>query len=555
MIKSKIFRLPVLILVLVMGSGLSNCLAQSEATVFEDITLESGIDFEYTFGDDSYENIMESSGSGISILDYNNDGFYDIYLLNGTYLEGISRPDGIENINSSNKLYRNNGDGSFTEVGRQVGVDNRQWSMAAGVVDFDADGDTDIYLANYGPNVFYLNNGDGTFSDVTEKLALAGPEKLNGFTKWSVSIAFGDYNQDKLTDILVGNFLAFDPEHRSTPDPSMMPHPSEYKGQLTMLYRQQKDGTFKDVTRDSGLFFPESKCMGLTVFDVDDDGKIDIFQSNDHQPNFLFTNSGGVFKETGVLNGVAVNSEGHATGSLHGTIGDVNGDGLVDILVTDLKYGSLYQNTGGGVFKDVTNFSGIGTHFQGKGGWAASLFDFDNDGDLDIFSANGTAEELILQPPLLLENDGKGRFTNIGKKRGQYFTEKHSGRGASVLDFDNDGDLDIIVSHIEPGAKATLLENKGGNDNHWIGIDLMPAKDGVSTIGAKITLTAGDLKLVRINQWSTSYLSSHDPRIHFGIGQQQQIDRIEIQWPDGEKEILENIASDQYLSVQKGQGI
>ncbi len=532
-----------------------NCQEKSNNVVFENVTAESGIDFEYTFGDNSYENIMESSGSGISILDYDQDGFYDIYLLNGTYLEGISRPDGKDNIDATNKLFRNNGDGTFSDVSRQAGVDNPQWSMAAGVADFDADGDPDIYLANYGPNVFYLNNGDGTFSDVTEKLGLEGPQILNGFTKWSVSVAFIDYNQDRLTDILVGNFLAFDPGHRSAPDPSIMPHPSEYNGQATLLYEQQKDGTFKEVTEGSGLFFPDSKCMGLTVFDVDDDGDIDIFQSNDHQPNFLFQNTGNYFEEVGVPSGVAVNSEGSATGSMHGTIGDINGDGLIDMLVTDLKYGSLYRNTGAGVFEDITFTSGIATHFKGIGGWAAALFDFDNDGDLDIFSANGTAEELILQPPLLLENDGNGRFQNIGDKSGSYFNEKHSGRGAAVLDYDNDGDMDIVVSHIEPGSSAVLLQNQGGNNNHWIGLILLEPKDGSSIVGTKVMLTAGDETLVRVYQRANGYLSSNDPRIHFGLGKQQQIERIEVHWTNGEKDILKNIKSDQYLSIEKGVGI
>lgn len=540
---------------LVLSSGFFSCIAQSNVPLFTDITPDSGIDFQYTFGDDSYENIMESSGSGISILDYDQDGYYDIYLLNGTYLEGISKPDGKHNIHASNKLYRNNGNGTFTDVSKQAGVINRQWSMAAGVYDFDADGDTDIYLANYGPNVFYLNNGDGTFTDVTERLGLKGPPTLNGFTKWSVSIAFLDYNRDQRTDIMVGNFLAFDPEIRSTPDPTVMPHPAEYLGQASFLYQQEIDGTFRDVTKSAGLFFPDSKCMGLTVFDVDSDGDMDIFQSNDHQPNFLFINENYHFNEIGVPSGVAVNSNGQATGSMHGTVGDADGDGLLDILVTDLKYGSLYQNTGHGIFKDITSISGTAAHFNDKGGWAAAFADFDNDGDLDIFCANGTAEELILQPPLLLENNGNGHYINSGKKWGNYFQSKHSGRGAAVLDFDNDGDLDIVVSHIEPGSKAILLQNNTNNQNHWLGLNLITGEDGSSIIGSKITLSAGDLKLIRVYQPSTGYLSYSDPRIHFGTGAYEQIDVLTIEWPDGKKEIIKNVKCDQYLSIQMGAGL
>ncbi len=532
----------------------SNVHAQSVPT-FIDRTTTSGIDFQYTFGDHTYENIMESSGAGISILDYNQDGNYDIYLLNGTYLEGISSPDGEIHAGSSNQLYRNNGNGTFTEVSQQAGVDNKQWSMAAGVYDYDHDGDEDIYLANYGPNVFYLNNGDGTFTDITEKLGLEGPSTLNGFTKWSVSVAFLDYNRDRRTDILVGNFLAFDPGHRSSPDPTLMPHPGEYKGQASLLYQQKPDGTFKESTQSAHLWYPDSKCMGLTVFDVDHDGDMDIFQSNDHQPNYLLRNEKGVFKEVGVPSGVAVNNEGKGTGSMHGSLGDIDGDGHLDILVTDLKHGSLYRNTGMGIFKDVTYSSGVAPHFKGKGGWAAMLSDFDNDGDLDIFSANGTAEELILQPPLLLENNGKGRFVNSGKTAGTYFQEKHSGRGAAVLDYDNDGDLDIIVSHLEPGSRASLLANTHNHQNHWLGLTLITSNDGTSLIGTKITLIAGNQTQVRVFQPSTGYLSYSDPRIHFGLGNNSQIAEVKIEWPDGAVETLKNVRIDQYISVGKGIGV
>jgi len=532
----------------------SGCLAQSVPT-FKDITSSSGIDFQYTYGDHSYENIMESSGAGISIIDYNQDGNYDIYFLNGTYLEGISSIDGKKYSNSTNALYKNNGNGTFTDVTKQAGIDNKRWSMAAGIYDYDHDGDEDIYLANYGPNDFYRNNGDGTFTDVTDRLGLRGPNKLNGFIKWSVSVAFFDYDQDDRTDILVGNFLAFDPDHRSSPDPNIMPHPGEYQGQATLLYRQKSDGTFEDVTKQAHLFYPDSKCMGLTVFDVDNDRDLDIFQSNDHQLNFLFINEDNAFKEVGVPNGVAVNNEGKATGSMHGTLGDINGDGLLDILVTDLRYGSLYQNIGQGVFKDVTISSGVASHFKGKGGWAALLADFDNDGDLDIFSANGTAEELILQPPLLLENNGNGHFKNSGKDWGTYFRQKHSARGAAALDFDNDGDLDLVVSHLEPGTKSSLLQNDLRSTNHWLGVSLQTAQAGTSIIGTKLTLTINDQELVRIFQPSTGYLSYSDPRIHFGLGATHNISKLKIEWPDGTVDIIKNFPSDQYISVRKGIGV
>ena len=212
--------------------------AQHSPAIFTDVTARAGIDFRYTFGDYTYENILESSGSGITVFDYNNDGLYDLYMLNGTYLEGISDPVGKVFKNTPNKLYRNNGDGTFTELAEKAGVDDRNWSMAAGAIDYDKDGDEDLYVLNYGPNVFYRNNGDGTFTDITESIGLIGPATLNGFTKWSVGVAFADYNWDGMMDAMVGNFLAFDPEYISPTTPDMMPHPSEYMGQASMLYLQ-----------------------------------------------------------------------------------------------------------------------------------------------------------------------------------------------------------------------------------------------------------------------------------------------------------------------------
>ncbi len=523
---------------------------------FTDVTDQAGIDFRYTFGDTTYENILESSGSGITVFDYNNDGYMDIYMLNGTYLPGVSDPHGEIFADTPNCLYRNNGNGNFTEVAGETGLADTHWSMAAGAVDIDNDGYTDIFLLNYGPNVFYRNNGDGTFTDVTDSLGLRGPEKLNGYTKWSVGVAFWDYNRNGRIDCMVGNFLAFDPEYVSPTTPDIMPHPSEYAGQASLLYRQNEDGTFTEVTREAGLYYPDSKCMGLTVFDYDGDGDLDLFQANDHQKNFLFRNDGGGhFTEVGEASGVAVNDQGIPTGSMHGTIGDVDGDGYIDILVADLRYGALYRNLGNGIFEDITVRSGVAGAFNGKGAWAAALFDFDNDGDLDIFSANGIAEELILTRPLLLENNGKGYFADNGPNYSDYFNTVRSGRGAAVLDFDNDGDLDIIVSHVDLKATAVLLRNDGGHRNHWLGITLCGKHGPVSALGAKVEIHTGNRTQLRINQWATSYLSSHDPRIHFGLGKYRNIDTLIIHWPDGSCDEYREIPADQYITIHQGAGL
>jgi len=530
--------------------------AQDSKVFFTEVTEKAGIDFRYTFGDYTYENILESSGSGICVFDYNGDGNMDLYMLNGTYLEGISDKEGIVFNNTSNKLYKNNGDGTFTDIASEAGVDDKHWSMAAGAFDYDGDGDVDLYLLNYGPNVFYSNNGDGTFTDITSDLGLEGPEKLNGWTKWSVGVAFWDYDLDGKTDLMTGNFLAFDPDYVSSTMPDMMPHPSEYKGQASMLYHMGTDGRYHDVTKEMGFYYPDSKCMGLTVFDYDNDNDLDLFQGNDHQSNFLFRNDdNGVFKESGVASGIAVNNQGKPTGSMHGSIGDIDGDGLIDLLVTDLRHGALYRSLDNGLFEDITEKSGVAAAFAGKGEWGAALFDFDNDGDLDIISANGTAEELILQLPLMLENDGKGNFRNVGAELSPYFNEKRSGRALAVWDYDNDGDMDIIMSHIDLKATPALLRNDGGNNNHWVGLTLQGNHGPASAIGARVVVTTGKSRQVLVNQWATSYLSYNDPRLHIGLGDHQKIDKMEIHWPNRSVQILYNVPIDSYLTIIEGKGI
>lgn len=529
--------------------------AQTSAVTFKDATDNSGIDFLYNFGDRSYENILESSGSGITVFDYNNDGLMDLYLLNGTYLDGISDPEGKEFQGTGNSLYQNQGDGTFLDVSEKSGLDDRHWGMAASPVDLDNDGFQDLYVLNYGKNNFYHNNGDNTFSPITEKLNLVGPDMLNGFTKWSIGASFWDHNQDGLLDVMVGNFLAFDPEYISSEYPEMMPHPAEYMGQASILYEQQKDGRFKEVTEKYGLYYPDSKCMGLSVFDVDMDGDLDIFQANDHQKNFLFQNEGGKYSETGLASGIALNSNGQVTGSMHATLGDIDGDGLMDILVTDLKYGAMYRNVGNGLYEDVTASSGMAEAMRGKGCWGAAFLDYDNDGDQDLITANGTAEELILQPPLLLENDGRGIFTDVGKDKGAYFKSKRSGRGLAILDYDNDGDLDVIISHVDLKSKPALLRNEGGNKNHWLGLSLTGEQGLATGLGAWVIIETGTKKQVFVNQWSKGYLSNSDPRIHVGLGSQNKIDRIEIVWPDGKKQEFKNIETDQYIDIHKEKGL
>src|SRR5512140_3601496 len=486
---------------------------------FDDVTARAGITFRYNFGDFTYDNILESSGSGVAVFDYDGDGRMDILFLNGRYLEGVSEPEGRVFSNARNALYRNNGDGTFTDVTEKAGLGGSHWSMAATIADLDGDGLEDIFLANYGPNTFLHNNGDGTYSDFTEKVGLAGPATLNGFVKWSVGAAAFDADGDGKLELLVGNFLAFDPSYLSPGSPERMPSPAEYRGQPSILYRRGSDGRFVDVTKEARLWFPDNKVMGLTVFDCDGDGKLDVFQANDHQPNFLFHNlGGGKFEEMAAGAGVAVNLDGVGTGHMHGTLGDVDGDGRLDILVTDLSYQSLYRATGPCQYEDATARSGVKRLMNGAESWGAGLYDFDNDGDLDLFAANGAADTLTLKQPTLLLNDGRGNFINGAATAGDYFLGSRSGRGVAFGDFDDDGRIDIVVSHVDLKGTPVLLRNVTPSGNHWRGVALKRARDRPEPVGAVVRLTAGGRTQVRVYQRAQSYLSQNDPRLHFGLG-------------------------------------
>ncbi len=517
---------------------------------FTDVTTAAGVTFNYNFGDFAYDNILESSGSGVAWIDYDNDGNLDLYLLNGRWLENSSDPKGRVFQNARNALYRNNGDGSFTEVTDAAGVAGDAWHMAAGIADFDGDGFEDLFLANYGPNIFYHNNGDGTFSDWTAALGLAGPTTLNGFTKWSVAAAVFDADADGDLDLLVGNFLAFDPHYLTPGSPHRMPAPAEYDGQPSIFYRCESDGRYVDATREAGLFFPQNKVMGLSVFDADGDGDLDIFQANDHQPNFFFRNRGnGVFQEVAAAAGVAVNLDGVGTGAMHGSLGDVDGDGFIDILVTDLDYGSLYRNLGHGCFDDITALSGVRLALQGTEGWGGGLHDFDNDGDLDIFTANGGADELVVKRPTLLVNHGAGHFVEVGAAAGEYFHSERSGRGAAFGDYDNDGDIDIVVSHVDLPGKPALLRNDTRSGHHWLGVRLRPTRGAPEPVGAMVRVTTGNRTQVRVFQRAQSYVSQNDPRLHFGLGSAHRVDVLEIEWPGRATQTLHDLPVDRYITV------
>ena len=490
--------------------------------------------FRYTFGDYAYDNILESSGSGVTWVDHDQDGDLDLYLLNGVYLEGVSDPKGKRSFGeASDRFYCNNGDGTFVDCTERTGLGHRGWSMGAVAGDYDDDGYPDLFLATYGPNRLFHNNGDGTFSDVAAEVGLVGPRELNDFVKWSVGGSWFDYDRDGDLDLAVCNFLAFDPHYLHPGKEWEMPEPKEYEGQESKLYEQRADGRFEDVTESAGLRYPDSKCMGITVLDFDRDGLLDIFQGNDHQENFLFKASGdGTFEEMGLAAGVAVNDAGLGTGSMHGTPGDIDGDGDIDLLVVDLRHGSLYRKVNPTLFEDVTWASGVGGLLDGLGQWGAGLVDLDLDGDLDLFTTNGVAHILVGQYPALAVNNGEGRFEDARSGAGPYFSSRRSGRGAAFGDYDNDGDMDIVVNHVDHQATASLLRNVSRRQGNWLGLRLVGGHPKTSH-GAFVEVSGGERSLARVHQPAAGYLSGNDPRIHLGIGNAKRIDSVTVHWPSG----------------------
>ena len=521
----------------------TNKLPLANNDFFQDVGQEIGLDFVHSIGSNQMKNIIESVGGGAAFLDYNKDGYMDIYMCSGMWIEGFSKSKKPK-TSSGNRLYKNQQDGTFIDVTKKAGVDQPLYSMGITVGDFNNDGYPDIYLSNYGSNTLYKNNGNGRFTDVTKKAMVGGGKKC------SVGAVWMDYDNDGLLDLYVGNYLNYDPDYEYYYAPDGFPGPLAYDSQADVLYHNKGNGTFEDVTKKMGIIDIDGRAMGVGAADYDNDGFVDIYVANDHTVNFLWhNNKGESFSNKGTMSGTGFSQAGEATVSMSVDFADYNGDELLDLFVSDDNYCSLYENLGNGLFKDNSYASGISVASGQFVGWSSSFLDYDNDGDADIFKTNGELKHLYGQEDQLFENIEKGKFKDISVERGGYFREENVGRGACLADYDNDGDIDIYIMNLN--SPGIFLRNNQGNQNNWLILNLVGQKSNKDGIGSRIKLVAGGKVQTAQKKSTTGYLSQNDSRIHFGLLKNELVDSIEIIWPSGEIQILENIKSNQILTIEE----
>ncbi|MBM3881169.1 MAG: CRTAC1 family protein [Verrucomicrobia bacterium] len=509
---------------------------------FEEVAARAGLAFVHQFCDTRIANIIESNGAGAAVLDFDRDGWMDVYLVNSGPLDGVTHHE-PGTAREPSRLYRNRGDGTFEEVTLKAGVAGRGYGTAAVAADYDADGYPDLYVVNVGKNILYRNRGDGTFEEVTDRAGV-------GDAGTGIGAVFFDADGDAKLDLFVANYLTYDPNYKLYYNPDGYPGPLSYRSEFNVLYRNRGDGTFEDISARAGVRLENSRAMSVCAFDFDQDGDADLYICNDATPNQLLVNDGrGQFKDIALQAGVAFNALGEAAGSMTAAIGDCNGDLLLDILVSRLGYGSLYLAKTNRLFEDRMMASGLGQLTAEFVGWGSNFLDFDNDGDLDILVANGDAHHLVGWESLLLENTGAGNYTNAREKGGAFFDARLRNRGSALLDFDNDGRLDLLITGV--GDRAFLLHNRLANGHHWLMLDLEGVRGNREGFGARITLTAGSQRYYTEARCFAGFLGSSDRRLHFGLGQARVVDQIEIRWPSGTVQRLEQVPVNQILKVKE----
>ena len=538
--------------------------------VFMDVAKQAGLDkFHHRSGTPEKSTIIETPGSGVALLDYDNDGWLDIYLLNGSSVPALK---GKEQAPRA-MLFHNNHDGTFTDVTEKAGVENERWGFGVCIGDYDNDGWPDIYVANFGKNRLFHNNHDGTFTDVAEKAGVT----LGG---WSAGPTWGDYDRDGLLDLFVPGYVKFDPDHppgavNGVLDPnfcqfrgvSVMCGPRGLPGESDHLFHNNGDGTFTDVSTKAGVSDPKGYYGFAAVFvDVDDDGWLDLAVANDSTPNYLYKNRrDGTFQDVSYLSGFALSEEGREQASMGIAVGDYNRDGKLDFYLTSFSddYNVLYRNDGDGNFTDITFQAGLAEPTIPFLGWGAGFLDFDNDGLLDIFVANGHVYPGVdrrdwgttwAQRPQLFRNLDAKKFKEVPPATGSGLASLLTGRGAAFGDLFNDGHIDVVINNID--APPALLRNVTKNKNHWLSFKLVGGeKSPRDATGAKVFLTTGNIRQ-RADVFSGgSYGSNSDPRIHFGLGTVSEVAKVEIQWPSGAREEVPIPQVDRLYKIEEGKGI
>jgi hypothetical protein len=520
----------------------------SALPTFEDVTEKSGINFRHSFGEQKLSSIMEATGSGCAWIDYNNDGLLDLYVVSGRYVDGatkFSKPDGVD---ATNHLYRNNGDGTFTDVTAQAGVGGKGFGMGVTVGDYDNDGYEDIYVSNWNSSILYHNNGDGTFTDVTAKAGVENPH-------FGTGAAWLDYDRDGKLDLYVGNYLKFDPNaKREYFSADAFPGPLDYEGDADRLFHNNGDGTFTDVSHKAGIDNPLGRAMGLTVGDFDNDGWPDVYIANDTMDSYLYHNNhDGTFTNVAQDVNVAFGANGEATSAMNPIFGDYDNDGWQDIFVSDMRYHRLFHNPGAkGFWLDTTVETGVAQVSGQYVAWGDGFFDFDNDGWKDLFIVNGGLHWLIPMEDSVLRNNGNSTFTDVSSELGSYFKFKKVGRGACFADYDNDGYIDAFI--VVLGGKGILLHNNPppvGMRNHWLTLKLIGTKSNRDGFGARLEAIAGDLHQYIEATSENGYLSQGDPRPHFGLGKHTEVDKLIIHWPSGIDQEIDHVKADQFLTVKE----
>lgn len=516
---------------------------------FIEATAAAGLRFQHVDGRSGQRYFLETVGSGAAFFDYDGDGLLDIYLVNSADLPGSHSP-----TPPINRLYHNNGDGTFTDVTEQAGVGDTGYGAGCAVADYDNDGDLDLYVTNFGANLLYRNNGNRTFTDVTQHAGV-------GDSRWSLGCAFADYDSDGFVDLYVANYIDFDFEtHTDCTQKGVATYcpPESFEGSPDILYRNNGDGTFTDVTTTTGVYNKDGKGMGVVFGDYDNDGDVDCYVGNDAGENFLYQNKGdGTFTNVGWMAGVEADENGNVQGTMGVDFGDYDNDGLLDLVAVNYQQqpNALYRNDNGSFFTDVSFVAGMAESLPYVG-WGADFFDVDNDGDKDLLIVNGHLQDTVEQYDdtttypqrnYLLINNGQGRFVDVAMKVGSGFQSLKVSRGLATGDYDNDGDLDVLISNANDAPQ--LLRNDSGNQGNWILIRTIGTRSNRAGIGTRVKIQTGDLIQIDEVRSGSGYLSQNDLRLHFGVGTHKRIDRIEVRWPSGTVDIVQDIEPNQILTI------